>query len=98
MDPGIFIDTRWCLEKLVSVHVSEDPKLDFVRKNFKYEVMPFGDLLGKVTDARSGKFFYLRSIGENPRKEPARRAQSVSILQTRLDAAERVLGSGRQLL
>lgn len=58
-------------EKLVSVHVSEDPKLDFVRKNFKYEVMPFGDLLGKVTDARSGKFFYLRSIGENPRKEPA---------------------------
>jgi len=58
-------------QKLVSVHVSEDPKLDFVRKNFKYEVMPFGELLSKVTDARSGKFFYLRSIGENPRKEPA---------------------------
>lgn len=58
-------------QKLVSVHVSEDPKLDFVRKNFKYEVMPFGELLSKVTDASSGEFFYLRSIGENPRKEPA---------------------------
>jgi tRNA wybutosine-synthesizing protein 3 len=31
-------------EKLVSVHVSDVPKLDFVRKNFKYEVMPFGEL------------------------------------------------------
>jgi hypothetical protein len=58
-------------EKLVSVHVSRDPKLDFVRKNFKYVVMPFGELLAKVSDASDDNFYYLRSIGENPRKEPA---------------------------
>jgi tRNA wybutosine-synthesizing protein 3 len=58
-------------EKLVSVHVSRDPKLDFVRKNFKYVVMPFGELLAKVNDASDDNFYYLRSIGENPRKEPA---------------------------
>ena len=58
-------------EKLVSVHVSQDPKLDFVRKNFKYEVMPFGDLLAKVQNANDENFYYLRSIGENARKEPA---------------------------
>ena len=58
-------------DKLVSVHVSDDPKLDFVRKNFKYEVMPFGDLLAKMDDTSDAKYYYLRSIGENPRKEPA---------------------------
>lgn len=58
-------------EKLVSVHVSDVPKLDFVRKNFKYEVMPFGELLEKVADETDAKFYYLRSIGENARKEPA---------------------------
>ena len=58
-------------DKLVSVHVSDDPKLDFVRKNFKYEVMPFGDLLAKMDYTSDAKYYYLRSIGENPRKEPA---------------------------
>lgn len=58
-------------EKLVSVHVSQDPKLDFVRKNFKYEVMTFGSLLTKVQNTNDGNFYYLRSIGENARKEPA---------------------------
>ena len=41
----IFIHTRWCLGKTGERHVSEDPKLT-VRKNFKYEVMPFGTSWG----------------------------------------------------
>ena len=58
-------------DKAVSVHVSQDPKLDFVRKNFTYQVMPFGELLDKVANDGGERFYYLRSIGENPRKEPA---------------------------
>jgi uncharacterized membrane protein len=32
----------------VSVHVSDTPHLDFVRKNFKYTVVPFGELLANL--------------------------------------------------
>ena len=75
----------------VSVHVSDTPHLDFVRKNFKFTNIPFGDLLASLaaeteteTETEIGrgnddddnkeekkKWYYLRSIGRNPRKEPA---------------------------
>ena len=74
--PSYLAQMKGVAEKLVSVHVSDDPKLDFVRKNFKYEVMPFGDLLAKMEGKNcDGKSYYLRSIGENPRKEPAHALQ-----------------------
>jgi len=69
--PAYVASLKGVPDKLVSVHVSDVPKLDFVRKNFKYEVMPFGQLLEKVADENDPKFYYLRSIGENARKEPA---------------------------
>tara|TARA_B110000305_G_scaffold161419_1_gene178647 strand:+ start:571 stop:984 length:414 start_codon:yes stop_codon:yes gene_type:complete len=57
----------------ISVHVSQSPHLDFVRKNFTFENVKFGDLLRKLEGEKDGKktWYYLRSIGRNPRKEPA---------------------------
>ena len=69
--PAYLANLGGVADKLVSVHVSDDPKLDFVRKNFKYVVMPFGELLAKIDDDSDSKYYYLRSIGENARKEPA---------------------------
>ena len=69
-------------ETEVSVHVSESPHLDFVRKNFSFENVRFGELLGRLAaeaegsagtanEGESRRWYYLRSIGRNPRKEPA---------------------------
>ena len=67
-------------ESEVSVHVSDTPHLDFVRKNFKFKNMPFGELLDELTAEaqtegtghdKKKTWYYLRSIGRNPRKEPA---------------------------
>ena len=33
----------------MSVHVSDTPHLDFVRKNFRFKNMPFGELLDELT-------------------------------------------------
>ena len=63
----------------MSVHVSDTPHLDFVRKNFRFKNMPFGELLDELTaeaetegtDEEKKTWYYLRSIGRNPRKEPA---------------------------
>ena len=80
----------------VSVHVSASPHLDFVRKNFAFETLAFGEFLNRLRDEGTGtrtgtggpadaktdenenenenasrSWYYLRSIGANPRKEPA---------------------------
>ena len=66
----------------VSVHVSASPHLDFVRKNFAFENVAFGEFLSRLRDEGPGpgketgketgtSWYYLRSIGANPRKEPA---------------------------
>ena len=75
----------------VSVHVSASPHLDFVRKNFAFENLAFGEFLNRLRDEGTGtgtgtgpadaktnenenasrSWYYLRSIGSNPRKEPA---------------------------
>ena len=59
----------------ISVHVSKTPHLDFVRKNFSFENVKFGELLKKLDleseNKKPTEWFYLRSIGKNPRKEPA---------------------------
>ena len=66
----------------VSAHVSASPHLDFVRKNFAFENVAIGAFLSRLRDEGPGpvtesgketgkKWYYLRSIGANPRKEPA---------------------------
>jgi tRNA wybutosine-synthesizing protein 3 len=75
----------------VSVHVCDSPHLDFVRKNFKYEVMKFGDLLESLSkettttgeDAKK-TWLYLRSIGKNPRKEAAHALEQFPDLKAEL--------------
>ena len=41
-------------ETEVSVHVSESPHLDFVRKNFSFENVRFGELLGRLAAEAEG--------------------------------------------
>ena len=64
------------------MHVSASPHLDFVRKNFAFENVAFGEFLSRLRDEGPGpgketgketgtSWYYLRSIGANPRKEPA---------------------------
>jgi len=61
----------------VSAHVSSSANFDFARKNFKYETLVGRDFLQKVVRSASSlsskaEFFYLRSLGADPRKfEPA---------------------------
>ena len=77
--PAHVASTSGVRESEVSVHVSDTPHLDFVRKNFRFKNMPFGELLDELTaeaetegtDEEKKTWYYLRSIGRNPRKEPA---------------------------
>ena len=69
---------------MVSVHVTDDEEgaLDFVNKNFSFETMTLSDLLAKVSSPSSAsqRRYYLRSIGVNPRKEPANLSESFPVL------------------
>ena len=92
----------------VSVHVSDTPHLDFVRKNFKFTNIPFGDLLASLaaeTETEGGndddnnkvekkKWYYLRSIGRNPRKEPAHALDQFPDLAKELKLPSDVLFGG----
>ena len=89
----------------VSVHVSETPHLDFVRKNFKFKNIPFGELLAALAaEAEEGKgdenkkrgktWYYLRSIGRNPRKEPAHALEQFPDLAEELKLPSDVLWGG----
>jgi tRNA wybutosine-synthesizing protein 3 len=107
----------------VSVHVSDTPHLDFVRKNFTFTNVPFGDLLGALAaegeNGGSGgggwvgqkgsgdcekentaekvtkkKWYYLRSIGRNPRKEPAHALEQFPDLARELKLPSDVLWGG----
>ncbi|XP_054707243.1 tRNA wybutosine-synthesizing protein 5-like, partial [Uloborus diversus] len=64
----------------VKIHVSESPSLDFLQKNFAYKTLKFGELLSRAAEeAHSEKhyfiskseYYYLRSVGKDPRKEVA---------------------------
>ncbi|KAM4731460.1 tRNA wybutosine-synthesizing protein 5 isoform 2-T2 [Anableps anableps] len=77
---------RWTLEYLgmkgggreVKIHVSSVPQMDFLHKNFVYRTLPFNEFVRRAAETKHSDFFlaedesyYLRSLGEDVRKEPA---------------------------
>ncbi|MFT7815046.1 tRNA wybutosine-synthesizing protein 5 isoform X1 [Arapaima gigas] len=77
---------RWTVEYLaerggpkdVKVHVSAEPRMDFLHKNFLYRTLPFDAFVRRAAEKKHSDFFisedesyYLRSLGEDSRKEPA---------------------------
>ncbi|CAL1582639.1 unnamed protein product [Knipowitschia caucasica] len=62
----------------VKVHVSTVPAMDFLHKNFVYKTLPFSEFVKRASERKHSEFFlcedesyYLRSLGEDARKEPA---------------------------
>ncbi|XP_059417909.1 tRNA wybutosine-synthesizing protein 5 [Carassius carassius] len=65
-------------DREVKVHVSPEPRMDFLHKNFVYRTLPFDKLIQRAAEEKHSDFFisedesyYLRSLGEDVRKEPA---------------------------
>ncbi|TWW80320.1 tRNA wybutosine-synthesizing protein 5 [Takifugu flavidus] len=65
-------------DKEVKIHVSTVPQMDFLRKNFAYKTLPFSEFVKRASERKHSDFFlcedesyYLRSLGEDVRKEPA---------------------------
>ncbi|XP_024142902.1 tRNA wybutosine-synthesizing protein 5 isoform X2 [Oryzias melastigma] len=65
-------------DKEVKIHVSTVPQMDFLRKNFVYRTLPFNEFVKRASEKKHSDFFlceeesyYLRSLGEDVRKEPA---------------------------
>ncbi|XP_077393084.1 tRNA wybutosine-synthesizing protein 5 isoform X2 [Festucalex cinctus] len=64
--------------KEVKVHVSSVPQMNFLQKNFVYRTLPFDEFVKRTSEEKHADFFlcedesyYLRSLGEDVRKEPA---------------------------
>ncbi|XP_034780395.2 tRNA wybutosine-synthesizing protein 5 isoform X1 [Acipenser ruthenus] len=62
----------------VKIHVSSVPQMDFLRKNFLYRSLPFDVFVKRAAEAKHAEYFisekesyYLRSLGEDPRKDNA---------------------------
>lgn len=70
--------SRWSADYLasklsdtrVSVHVSDEPKLDFIKKNFRYQTMPFNEFIDRCLND-DNHYYYLRSLGERRAKDVA---------------------------
>ncbi|PRP80652.1 leucine carboxyl methyltransferase 2-like [Planoprotostelium fungivorum] len=45
------------------------PKMNFVEKNFRYETMGFDEMIRRIYQPNGEEFMYLRSLGDNPRKD-----------------------------
>ncbi|KAM6955504.1 LOW QUALITY PROTEIN: tRNA wybutosine-synthesizing protein 5 [Lycodopsis pacificus] len=65
-------------DKEVKIHVSTVPQMDFLHKNFAYKTLPFNEFVKRASEKKHSDFFlcedesyYLRSLGEDVRKEPA---------------------------
>eukprot|EP01135_Chromosphaera_perkinsii_P000590 Nk52_evm11s128 gene=Nk52_evmTU11s128 len=58
-----------CGEKIVSIHKTENTQLDFVNKNFTYICASFRELLDNIYEGSGSSKYYLRSVGENIRKD-----------------------------
>lgn len=61
-------------ETLASVHVGETALLDFVNKNYRFEVVPFAIMMDRIDNEK--EHLYFRSLGDNPRKDPSNIYQS----------------------
>ncbi|XP_060112990.1 tRNA wybutosine-synthesizing protein 5 [Heteronotia binoei] len=64
--------------KEVKVHVSAVPQMDFLSKNFVYRTLPFDVFVKRAAEAKHTEYYisedekyYLRSLGEDPRKDIA---------------------------
>ncbi|XP_060909926.1 tRNA wybutosine-synthesizing protein 5 isoform X1 [Labrus mixtus] len=65
-------------DKEVKIHVSTVPQMDFLHKNFAYKTLPFKEFVKRASEKTHCDYFlckdesyYLRSLGEDVRKEPA---------------------------
>ncbi|KAM6978571.1 LOW QUALITY PROTEIN: tRNA wybutosine-synthesizing protein 5 [Tautogolabrus adspersus] len=65
-------------DKEVKIHVSTVPQMDFLHKNFAYKTLPFKEFVKRASEKTHSDYFlcedesyYLRSLGEDVRKEPA---------------------------
>uniref|UniRef100_UPI00358F59CE tRNA wybutosine-synthesizing protein 5 isoform X2 n=1 Tax=Myxine glutinosa TaxID=7769 RepID=UPI00358F59CE len=65
-------------ERPVKVHVAPSPFMDFLHKNFAYRTLPFNELMQRASEEKHADFFfnedekyYLRTLGDNPRKDVA---------------------------
>ncbi|XP_051259998.1 tRNA wybutosine-synthesizing protein 5 isoform X2 [Dicentrarchus labrax] len=65
-------------DKEVKIHVSTVPQMDFLHKNFAYKTLPFNEFVKRASERKHSDFFlcedesyYLRSLGEDVRREPA---------------------------
>ncbi|PNS18317.1 hypothetical protein CAC42_6134 [Sphaceloma murrayae] len=63
-----YLNKRIGAERLVIVHDSATAKMDFQAKNFRYQTIPFGDLL---TGAQAGRHMYLRALSSDRPSETA---------------------------
>ncbi|XP_027721738.1 tRNA wybutosine-synthesizing protein 5 isoform X1 [Vombatus ursinus] len=78
--------TKWTVDyisqvggtKEVKIHVSSVPQMDFISKNFVYRTLPFDKFIHRAAENKHTEFFisedekyYLRSLGEDPRKDIA---------------------------
>ncbi|XP_072817619.1 tRNA wybutosine-synthesizing protein 5 isoform X3 [Vicugna pacos] len=75
--------SRWTVDYLsqvggrkeVKIHVAAVAQMDFISKNFVYRTLPFDKLVQRAAEEKHKEFFisedekyYLRSLGEDPRK------------------------------
>jgi hypothetical protein len=58
-----------CPEKLVSLHACPSAHLDFLQRNYQFEVVSFRDMVAKVFGPVGDTRYYVRSLGENVRKD-----------------------------
>lgn len=63
-------------EKTVKIHVCPTGRMDFIHKNFVYKTLPFNQFVERASEDVHGEYFicpeekyYLRSIGDDPRKD-----------------------------
>ncbi|XP_062434345.1 tRNA wybutosine-synthesizing protein 5 isoform X2 [Rhea pennata] len=78
--------TKWTVDYLsqaegskeVKIHVSTVPQMDFLSKNFVYRTLPFDIFVQRAAEIKHTEYFlsedekyYLRSLGEDPRKDIA---------------------------
>ena len=75
---GAVLIPKWSKEDILSsipddskasIHVCQDPLLDFANKNYEFKVVPFADMLEQIED--DSRHLYFRSLGENARKDPS---------------------------
>lgn len=66
-----FLENSVPCDYLVSSHRSLSNILDFTKRNFSFFVCTWKQFVSSIYELEPEAFFYLRSIGENPRKQPS---------------------------